>query len=63
MLNRPEDPNLDDVQRRDLLEFLSSRSKEELERDLKQTEEDNAGGGAPANVNWVYSMIKLLLGK
>ena len=69
-MKRPESPELDASQMADLQKFLSERSREELEQDLRQLTEDSqsdrgpyASGGAPANASKSYILIQEALKK
>lgn len=67
---RPEDPQLDDKQIKELSDHLSKQSNEYLERSLKQLKEDSSRdqgpypeGAVPANVNRTHNIIRLILEK
>ena len=65
---RPEDPQLDDEQIKELSDHLSNQSTEYLERSLKQLQEDSLRdrgpypeGTVPANVNRTHNIISSIL--
>jgi hypothetical protein len=64
-MKRPESPELDALQMRDLEDFLSHRPPTQLKKDLHQLTEDSqsdrgpyASGGTPANVSKTYILIQ-----
>lgn len=67
-INRPEAPNLDHSQLKDLEEFLSNRTPEQLAQDKSQLITDStkdqgpySSEGVPANVNKSLIIINDLL--